>query len=148
MAKPGSSNDEFNIKDYLHLSFDMIHSELKSIKEKTDKTDASVQGIIRTINQMQLTDATHYQECPNTSKMRMIEKELSEYEFIKKYWKVFAISGVLTIILAIYQYMNAIAKINEYIKQKENSKNIINENISSKKLNQLDNITTYQYPIH
>lgn len=148
-------DSDFNVRDYLQLSFELINTKLLSIDEKATKTEASVQGVIRTINQMQVIDAGHFANCPNTTSLLELDKKLdkeiqnldqriSEFEFFKKYWKLFAIAGALFVCgLIITGYMT-ISSFEKEIKSKTNQ----HESIPPKKLSEPSNSTADSYIVH
>lgn len=135
----GESDNLFNAKDYLKLSFELVNNKLSSIDDKATKTEAGLQGVIRTINQMQLINAGHYSDCPNTEdltllekridkEMIIIDKKIAKYEFMITYWRVFAISGAITVIGLIFSGYVAFAKIDEILNNTEhNAKSRQNE---------------------
>lgn len=150
---------EFNVRDYLKLSFDLVNLKLASIDDKATKTEASVQGVIRTINQMQVIDAGHFSNCPNTialtalstkidKEIQLLDVRLSEFEFLKKYWKIFAVSAAVTICgMLIIGYM-AFAKIEEtLINVKKDAKNKEN-GLLEEKLSVNDRTSTSTYIVH
>ena len=153
------SSNIFDIKDYLKLSFDLINNKLASIDEKSTKTEVGLQGVIRTINQMQITDAGHFSGCPNTisvaildkridKEIQIIDKKISKYEFIITYWKVFVVTGAITIVGLIFSGYFAFQKINEILNNTDqNVKNKKNE-LYKEKLPAPSNSVTDSYFIY
>lgn len=74
---------------YLENEFKNVHISLNRIEEHSKKNEESIQGVIRTINRMQLIAPTHYTECPNTLEIQKVTLTLSEFLFFKKYYRVF-----------------------------------------------------------
>lgn len=148
---------EFNVRDYLRLSFDLVNSKLSAIDEKATKTEASVQGVIRTINQMQVLDAGHYTNCPNTinvstldkkidMEVQNINKKIYKYEFMLTYWRVFAISGAVTVVALIISGFFAFQKLNDIlINSEKNAKNRTSDEIHKSSIPIPDNSTSSNY---
>jgi hypothetical protein len=148
-----NSIDEFTFREYLKLSLDSMHEKLQVIDSKTEKTDASLQGVIRTINQMELINATHHQTCPNTKAITVLEKQvvqnmvdintkLSEYAFFKKYWKVFLFAAILSGIGLIYGVEGFLTRLDTIISKKTNNE------LPKDKLPTSNNTSASSYIIH
>lgn len=134
MAVKEKSTVEFHdidVRDYLRLSFELVNNKLSSIDDKATKTENSVQGVIRTINQMQILDAGHFTSCPNTvsfavldkrldKEIQIIEAKFSEFEFMKRYWKVFAITAAVFVCALLITGYVAFGRIEEIIVNAKN----------------------------
>lgn len=108
-SKP--QTDDFRL--YLETEFNGIHEKIRDLKVQSEKTDASVQGVIRTINQMQLVNVSHYQECPNTKDMETVKRRMLEISFYERHWKTFAIAGAVFIFSALIAGYEAVSTISD-----------------------------------
>lgn len=93
--KPETDNVNMYLKLYLETQFQNIHGSLNRVEEYSKKNENAIQGVIRTINQMQLVETLHFTECPNTAEIATVKATLSEFLFFKKYYKVFLTSAIV-----------------------------------------------------
>jgi len=90
------------LKLYLETEFRNINVSLNRVEDYSIKNENSIQGVIRTMNQMQLVETLHFAECPNTVEIANVKATLSEFLFFKKYYKVFLTSAIVMSVAMVF----------------------------------------------
>lgn len=86
--------NEISLKDYLGEKIDSVRDSIKEIKNEFR------------INQLDTQNKILKMENDINERFKLIENELNEIKFIKKYWKVFAVALVLFGLTTIYTVKN------------------------------------------
>jgi len=114
---------EISVTKWLESEFRSVQKQLESIKEQTAKTELKTNEIDKAMQLMVLSWTQHIHDSPSRdeveklkSKIEECKTELAEYGFIKKYYRVFAVSlaalvaGLLIGAVVITGKFDAIAK--------------------------------------
>lgn len=97
---PKQQPDDF--RAYLELRFNRNDEDQHEIKEQLKDIRSVTEGIIRTMNQMTLTQELHFVHCPNTTEVAKINTTLSEFMFFKKYRKPLLIGSIVIFLFSIF----------------------------------------------
>ena len=71
--------------ELINSKFDLVHLELKQIKEQVVKTNGRVNKLEEKTEQLKINDIDHIVHCPNVSKIQALENKQAENAGIKKF---------------------------------------------------------------
>lgn len=74
--------------------FNVIRVELSAIKEQTTKTNGRVSRHDEDLTAINKAKDLYYTNCPHN-------KSIGDFEAIRKYWRVFAVAGIVTGVLSV-----------------------------------------------
>ena len=90
---------------YLNEKFGRITDKLDQIHTEVIATNGSVKDLQEKVHNLEITDAVTK---PSLKRVEVIERELLEYRFIKKYPKFMMYSSLVIILLVIYEVAHAV----------------------------------------
>lgn len=74
----------------LDTHFNVINDKLTKIEMQTTKTNGRVTQHDKDLESLKVQEITHIINCPNSPRIKVLEDDLSEYRFFKKYPKILA----------------------------------------------------------
>lgn len=86
---------------FLEEKFKGVSSAIDDLKAQQTKIETNVNNIIQTIEKIKDTEAMHFLDCPNTDSIKELKKNIDEFLFIKRYWKIFAIAASVMVLIGI-----------------------------------------------
>jgi hypothetical protein len=139
---PPTTDFQVYFVKYMEEKFLRLHERIDASDEATDRLDLSVKELSHIVDSIQTKDQQHYILCPNTNAIKVVNAEMvilkedvSEFRFIKKYWKVFLIAAACTFVGFLYTGFRTweeskalLAKRDSLKIQIEESKAILQEN--------------------
>ena len=108
---PQQTQEKSFMMEYLEEKFISVHKRMDDIDKDNENINVSLRNISHSVENIQLSESKHYLTCPNTGELEILKQKVSEFLFIKKYWKVFAISLALTLFTMFY---TALKQLQEY----------------------------------
>lgn len=87
---------------WLNAEFKSISKQLDTIKEQTGKTEHKLNEIEKAVQELKLSENSHFEKCPIRKEVETLKMELQEYEFIRKYYRVFMIAFAVAVAGMVY----------------------------------------------
>jgi len=113
-AKKEETND---FRLYLDEKFNHVHFRLDIIDTKQLEADIAIKELAHIIDSTRIMESNRCVSCENTREIKQIKIFVNEIMFIKKYYKVFALAGVVGFVVMVYSSIQAYSGIKDIVKQ-------------------------------
>lgn len=120
-------------REYLELKFTSLQGTVADIKDQQNNLELKINVLAHTINNLQLADAKHYSDCPNTDELRELKKNIEEFNGYKRLWKPLLIAAVVIVVITALGIIETVTKI-------QNNVNSIQKEQTVQKNNEIKSI--------